>query len=195
MLFFTADHHFGHANIIKYCDRPFSDVDEMNLALVERHNDVVGPDDEVWVLGDVAMGNRAETLRYVGRLHGRKILIPGNHDTCWRGHRKAARNRSLYLECGFERIVDEETTLELAGQPVMLSHFPYRNDGPADEAYARFRPDDRGDWLLHGHVHETWRQLGRMINVGVDVWDFRPVPADTIEAMIRSGAAEAVSAP
>ncbi len=187
MQYFTADQHFGHANIIKYCDRPFADVAEMNRVMVELWNDIVRPTDEVWVLGDVAMGNRSETLRCVGGLHGRKILLPGNHDTCWRGHRKGAGKRSLYLESGFERIVDEEVTLELAGLPVLLSHFPYRNDGPSDESYARFRPADEGGWLLHGHVHETWLKCERMINVGVDVWDFRPASADRIEDLIRSG--------
>lgn len=54
--FFTADLHIGHRNIIDYSHRPFRDADEMNAALVDVWNETVGPDDEVIVLGDFAMG-------------------------------------------------------------------------------------------------------------------------------------------
>ena len=81
--FWTSDLHFGHANIIRYCNRPFGDVDEMNRSLIQRWNDVVGNDDEVWVLGDVAMGRIGDTLGLIRQLHGTKILLAGNHDRCW----------------------------------------------------------------------------------------------------------------
>ncbi len=78
--YFTADLHFGHGNILGYCSRPFADVEGMNAALVERWNDVVGPGDEVVVLGAFAMGRIAETLPLARRLNGRKVLLAGNHD-------------------------------------------------------------------------------------------------------------------
>ena len=81
--YFTADQHFGHDNIIRYCDRPYHSVGEMNAALVANWNALVGPADTVHVLGDVAMGRREESLPLVGSLAGRKILYPGNHDRCW----------------------------------------------------------------------------------------------------------------
>ena len=184
MLYFTSDHHFGHANIIRYCNRPFADVDEMNRALVDNWNDTVSASDEVWVLGDVAMGQRQETLKLVRELHGRKFLLPGNHDNCWHGHKNGEQHLALYYECGFEHIFGGDTTVELAGEEVLVSHFPYRNDGPNDEQFAKFRPIDRGGWLLHGHVHNNWRQWGRMINTSVEAWDYRPVSAETIEGLI-----------
>lgn len=190
MLYFTSDHHFGHANIIRYCNRPFGDVEEMNRGLVDNWNDTVAPSDEVWVLGDVAMGQREETLKLVRGLHGRKLLLPGNHDKCWRGHKSWDLHMALYYECGFEHIFKGDTTLELAGEEVLVSHFPYRNDGPNDESFAKFRPADRGGWLLHGHVHDSWRQWGRMINTSVEAWDYHPVSAETIEGLIRAGATE-----
>ena len=190
MLYFTSDHHFGHANIIGYCNRPFGDVEAMNRGLVDNWNDAVAPSDEVWVLGDVAMGQREETLKLVRELHGRKLLLPGNHDKCWRGHKSWDLHMALYYECGFEHIFGGDTTLELAGEEVLVSHFPYRNDGPNDESFAEFRPADRGGWLLHGHVHDSWRQWGRMINTSVEAWDYRPVSAETIEGLIRAGPAE-----
>ena len=71
-LYLTSDTHFGHRNIIGYCNRPYTDVDEMEGALVERWNDTVRPTDEIWHLGDVAMGKLEQTLQIVRRLHGRK---------------------------------------------------------------------------------------------------------------------------
>lgn len=67
---------------------------------------------------------------------------------------------------------------------------PYRFSGMA-EGYAQepkhlnFRPEDDGMWLLHGHIHEKRKTKGRMINVGVDVWDFYPTPITEIEKIIR----------
>lgn len=79
---FTADLHFGHANIISYSGRPFADATAMNQALIERWNASIHPDDTVWVLGDVALGRIDETLALVGELNGRKLLLTGNHDRC-----------------------------------------------------------------------------------------------------------------
>ena len=77
---FTSDLHFGHVNIIQYSGRPFTDVDQMNTSLIDRWNALVQPGDDVWVLGDVAMGHIADTLPLVGRLAGYKRLLAGNHD-------------------------------------------------------------------------------------------------------------------
>ena len=82
---FTSDLHFGHVNIIQYSGRPFTDVDQMNTSLIDRWNALVQPGDDVWVLGDVAMGHIADTLPLVGRLAGYKRLLAGNHDRCWDG--------------------------------------------------------------------------------------------------------------
>ena len=76
----TADLHLGHVNIIEYCDRPFSDVDSMNEAIVERWNQTVAAEDRVLVLGDVAMGRIDDTLKIARRLNGVKVLLTGNHD-------------------------------------------------------------------------------------------------------------------
>lgn len=78
--FFTSDTHFGHERIISLSNRPFRNVDEMNKALVDNWNAVVGPDDHVYHLGDVALGKIAESLPLVGELNGIKHLVVGNHD-------------------------------------------------------------------------------------------------------------------
>ena len=186
---YTSDHHFGHRNIIGYCDRPFASVDGMNAAMVERWNDLVGDDDEVWVIGDIALGDLHVMLAdYVARLRGRKILVPGNHDRCWAGRDKHPDSRSLYLEAGgFERIVDAPKPVRIGRKKVRISHFPYLLDEAFDLKYLEHRPRDDGSWLLHGHIHEKWRQRGRQINVGVDAWDYCPVLEDTIAQLIAQG--------
>jgi calcineurin-like phosphoesterase family protein len=185
---FTSDLHFGHANIIEYSGRPFADVEAMNEALVDRWNDTVSDDDTVWVLGDVALGRIAESLGCVGRLNGRKLLLAGNHDRCWSelGHR-AEGWTERYLEAGFAEIHQGQVWIELGERRVPACHFPYRGDSHDEDRYVEERPTDTGDWLLHGHVHERWRQRGRMINVGVDAWNYRPVSEFELATLIASG--------
>jgi calcineurin-like phosphoesterase family protein len=182
---FTADLHLGHANIIRYCNRPWDDVTAMNTPLVERWNDTVAPGDTVWVLGDLAMGPIDDSLALVGALHGRKLLLAGNHDRCWAGHGE----RSLpwvdrYLDAGFAEIHQGQLTLDVGGHRVLACHFPYRGDSHDLDRYVDERPVDAGEWLLHGHVHERWQQEGRMLNVGVDVWDFRPVSEHALARLL-----------
>jgi calcineurin-like phosphoesterase family protein len=185
-LYFTSDQHFGHANIIGYCHRPFADVDRMREWFVDLWNWVVEPDDVVWVLGDVALGRLEETLPIVSALKGHKVLVPGNHDRCWRGHRKPSK-RQAYLDAGFEEILDGDQVLTIGGQQVLVSHFPYRGTGDQeglDERYREFKPVDEGAWLLHGHVHDRWRIRRRQLNVGVDAWAGHLVSEATVERYI-----------
>lgn len=176
MRFFTADLHFGHANIIRYCNRPFASVDDMNEAMIDRWNITVSPDDSVFILGDLAMGKIEESLSLVPLLNGTKYLLPGNHDRNWMRNKGFERWVPIYLGAG---LIDwRDRPFVGAGEAlggVRHSHFPYAPAGEYDERYAEFHPTDTGHWLLHGHVHDAWKIRGRQINVGVDVWDFRPV--------------------
>jgi calcineurin-like phosphoesterase family protein len=185
---FTADLHLGHTNIIRYCSRPFADVDAMNCALVVGWNEVVADDDDVWVLGDFALGRINDTLALTGELRGRKVLLAGNHDRCWAGHdRRVDEWTQRYLDAGFDEVRQGTESLAIAGRTVRLCHFPYRGDSHGQDRYLDHRPVDQGEWLLHGHVHERWSQSGRMINVGVDTHRFRPVSIHEIEALIDAG--------
>ena len=190
-MWFTADLHLGHANIIRYCERPFADAEAMNRSLVQGWNDTVGADDTVWVLGDVALGKISETLTMIAELNGRKLLLAGNHDRCWAGHgRRAEGWTERYLDAGFAEVHQGQMKLPLADKKVLACHFPYRGDSHDRDRYTEHRPVDKGDWLLHGHVHERWRQWGRMINVGVDVWGYRPVSERAITELISAGPAD-----
>lgn len=185
MRFFTADLHFGHANIIRYCRRPFASVADMDAGLVALWNDTVGDDDTVYVVGDVAMGTVSDTLASARRLRGEKVLVPGNHDRCWVGARHPERYGELYESVGFR--LAEPHDLDVGGHAVTLCHFPFADDAGAPDLFAAYRPADDGRWLLCGHVHERWRQRGRAINVGVDAWSGRPVPEAEVLTLIEQG--------
>ena len=185
---FTADLHLGHANIIDYCGRPFADAESMNEALIERWNAQVHPHDTVWVLGDVALGRIVDTLALVSALKGHKRLLAGNHDRCWAGHGLRADGwTERYLDAGFDEVHQGQLAMAIGPHRAVVCHFPYRGDSHDHDRYVEERPTDRGDWLLHGHVHERWRQRGRMINVGVDAWELAPVDEATIASLIDAG--------
>ena len=145
-IFFVSDTHFFHANIIKYCNRPWKsgtkdedgeflitekDVYDMNEAIISNWNSVVGPDDVVWHLGDFALGNRNRIPEIVSRLNGKKHLVLGNHD-----HHKM----SFYYESGFHRVYDHPVVIS---NFFILSHEPMQwvKDG---DVYAN----------IYGHVHD-----------------------------------------
>src|SRR5688572_16332601 len=113
---FTADTHFGHANIISYCDRPFADVTSMRTELVRRWNERVAAEDRVLVLGDFALGRIEETLTVLSELNGTKDLIVGNHDRPFdTDPRKRAEWTSRYLAAGFRSVTPGTVGYALAG--------------------------------------------------------------------------------
>lgn len=197
MIYFTSDQHYWHANVIKYCTRPFATTEEMNEAMVNNWNSVVKPEDTVYNLGDFSLAFRPVEI-YPHRLNGTKILVPGNHDFCHSYHKKSRseENREKwfqkYRDHGFI-ILPEQTTLEVPGLATFnMCHHPYA--GPYEienggDKYEKWRPVDDGRILLCGHVHEKWQTRRSpkgtlMINVGVDQHGFTPVSIDQIKAII-----------
>lgn len=181
MNWYTSDMHFGHENILKLCNRPFDSVEQMNNTIVRRWNTRVRSDDNVYVLGDVAMGKIDESLKYIEQLNGNKFLVPGNHDRCWYGNKKVKPiDIERYTNVGFT-ILDDKVPGPFDS---IMSHFPYAGDSHDEDRFKDHRPNDNGQWLLHGHVHDKWRYCGRQINVGVDVWDFYPISERTIASIM-----------
>ena len=188
---FTSDLHFGHANIIKYTERPYASVEEMNDDLVRRFNSVVNDGDDVWILGDLCMGKLDESLLWVEQLNGTKYLVPGNHDKMFgKDGVKYANMRQKYLDAGIEKVTDYQVVMSprasnADGLPipsVLACHFPYvgDHDDSHEDRYPTYRPKDRGVLLAHGHTHGLWRKKGRMIDVGVDAWGGYPVSFETM---------------
>ena len=152
-VFFTADTHFGHANIIKLSKRPFASVEEMDEALIERWNARVGPEDRVYHLGDFCFKGSKKAARYLDRLDGRVTLIKGNHDT---------ENTALLPRWeGAHDILE----LRLEGERLALCHYPML-EWPG--AFKRALH-------LHGHTHGRVSPHRRRADVGVDVWGYGPV--------------------
>lgn len=79
-IFFTADTHFGHKNVIQHCNRPFKDVEDMNNTFVKNWNSVITDDDTVYHLGDLSFYNMTKTVEILESLNGNIILIRSNHD-------------------------------------------------------------------------------------------------------------------
>jgi calcineurin-like phosphoesterase family protein len=185
---FAADMHFSHANIIDYCNRPFENPSAMNEAIITLWNESVHPQDIVEVEGDVALGKISESLPLVGRLNGHLFLRPGNHDRCSPIYgSKGAKWVSAYLEAGFEGILHPQGPISIGRYTVIACHFPYSGDSKDADRFTGYRPVDRGSWLIHGHVHDTWRQRGRQINVGIDAWGGTPVSEEILVELIEAG--------
>lgn len=200
MRYWTSDLHLGHTNIVRFCHRPYwaesqpgeqvPDVDAMNNDLIDQINDTVGTGDELWLLGDVAMGKLADTLPLLNRLHaGRIVLVAGNHDRIHPSNKKPEKFQDAY-NAVFDHIITTNTdTLLFSGRNVQVSHFPYTlspTESRADEPHDRFapwRPVDDGRWLLCGHVHDAWAMSPRQLNVGWDAWG-TPLSDDTVESLI-----------
>lgn len=194
-IFFTSDTHFGHKRIIELCDRPFDDITHMNEMLVYNWNSVVSVEDTVYHLGDVALGPIEDSLKYISRLNGNKILIVGNHDRMFppmakNRPEKIAEWERRYIDAGFVTIVpDEEARVFADGIAFELSHFPYSGDSHGEERYREFRKIDNGRALIHGHTHQNKRfSLSKngtpQVHVGVDAWAFTPVSlAQVVETL------------
>jgi len=167
MKYFTADPHFGHTNIIKYCNRPFSSVEEMDKALIRNWNEKVQPDDEVYILGDFTMRREGHAKAYLSALSGKKYLIKGNHDLFLQEFGET--------EGWFEWVKEYEVIMH-EGARFVLFHYQI----------VEWYGFGKGSIHLHGHIHNgssvaPWDTSKiRIFNVGVDVCGYKPISATEI---------------
>lgn len=164
MKWLTADYHLGEDRF-ELMGRPFSTIEEMINLLVDNHNKLVKPDDEVYLVGDVCYNKRPEYLHHIDRFNGIKTLIRGNHD------RDISDEEFLKH---FTKIVPEGEgiELEIEGIPCYITHYPSTG-----------RPDR---FNLVGHVHGAYKYQLNMLNVGIDVHHFRPVNFDRIPFHLKA---------
>jgi calcineurin-like phosphoesterase family protein len=163
-LFFTADHHFGHGGARGLFRRPFASLAEMDATMVARWNEVVGPGDTVFHLGDFAVRQSAARMaELLAALAGEKHLITGNNDGPDTTGLAGWASVQPYAE------------LELDGAFLVLCHYPLRS----------WHRMGRGALNLHGHSHGRLAPLPRQVDVGVDVFDFRPVTLAEIRDHLR----------
>jgi len=176
-IFFTSDNHFLHKNIIKYCDRPFNNVEDMNEHLIAKWNLIVGDDDLIFCLGDFSLGTPQDTLAILNRLNGYKVLIKGNHEksTLKKHSTKDMFEGGIYdlLEI---KVNDDEVSNDF--QDIILCHY----------TMLTFNKSYRGAWQLFGHVHGNLdgdpRVSPNQIDVGVDSHMFEPISYQKVKEII-----------
>lgn len=159
--FFISDTHLGDAPRLRVDKRPFKSIGEMDRAIVERWNETVGTGDEVWHLGDFAYRANPERVgELLSRLNGRKHLITGNNDG------------PATLRAPGWATVAAYADIEMDGTRLILCHYPFRT---WDGMY-------KGVYNVHGHSHGQLAAMTRQVDVGVDVWDFKPIGLRAIRA-------------
>lgn len=178
VIYFTSDLHFGHRNVIKFCNRPFSDEKEMQTALIENWNNTVRDNDIVFVLGDTFWFNDSRTIKKVlAQLKGKCIyILPGNHDEFTYYHR--VKDPRIIL-CQDISVVWISKNNKIVTE-IWLSHYPMMT----------WPHRERGAIQLFGHIHS---QLGKtegvdqdlplhwnQLDVGCDRWNYKPVSLDKL---------------
>jgi calcineurin-like phosphoesterase family protein len=164
---FISDTHFGHANIIGYCRRPFSSAEEMDEAMIANWNRRVRPGDTVYHLGDFAWWRQREatSVAAFNRLSGSKCLVLGNHD-----------DAKAMAKLGWQWVKPVHELRLGRRQSIWLSHYAHRV----------WPKSHHGAWHLYGHSHGRLPPYGLSCDVGVDCWDYAPVHMEEIgEAMRR----------
>lgn len=181
-IWFTSDTHFGHKNILTFCERPFNSVEEMDDAIIKRWNSKVGKDDIVFHLGDFAFASNKRWQELIYKLNGKIYLILGNHDVIrWPG---------TYTMQLFDR-VENQMMLKIDNKyKVYLNHFSFLcYDGT-------YRNPEDCTIQLHGHVHQRIGDIGKdaqrlqyrfpyQYDVGVDNNNFYPVSWEEILKIIH----------
>jgi calcineurin-like phosphoesterase family protein len=153
MIYFTADTHFGHSNIIKYCERPFDNLHIMDQIIFDNINEVVGLDDTLYILGDFCFRGK-KPIEYRSRIVCQNVhLVYGNHDR---------RNDFKDDLQGFSSVQDVKEIIH-CNQRIFLSHYPHRS-WPASH---------KGSFHCYGHVHskldhEDRQSSRKTLDIGVD---------------------------
>lgn len=191
-VWFTSDLHLRHARLVEI--RGFeTEIDAHDQSILDALAAAVGSGDQLWILGDITVGGKAAedwALRALDEFARKRNvelhLIPGNHDSC---HPMANRNSHIRQRVFLETFASVQlfARRKIAGETVLLSHFPYVGDHTAEDRGVKYRLQDEGDWLLHGHTHQDGvldpSLHPRQIHVGWDSWR-RPVHVDEIAEII-----------
>lgn len=166
---FTADTHFGHTNIIKYCNRPFNTIEEMDSEIIFRWNSVVKDGDVVYHLGDFCFG---KPISYIERLNGYLKIIPGSHD------KEIQRSGAelMLRKFVFEKLTEIKVDINGINQLVVLCHYAMRS----------WNKSHYGSWHLYGHHHGKLPPSGLSFDVGVDTNNFYPYSLKDVADKMKS---------
>ena len=164
MYFFTSDEHYGHAkgdsSIIKFCNRPFDNIYEMDQEIIRRHNEVVSNSDIVIHAGDFAFRNKLPVDKYIKQLNGEHIFLKGSHDTWMKGDSFS----------GWAKQIED--------QYVVVCHY----------AMLTWPRSHYGSWQLYGHSHGNLNLniMGKQYDIGVDNNNFYPVSFNQIKEIMKN---------
>jgi calcineurin-like phosphoesterase family protein len=174
-IFSTADTHFGHENVIRFCNRPFASAAEMDEQLIENWNQAIGPDDIIYHLGDFTLMGKEPASRYFKHLNGNIHVIPGGHDHRWL-RKSTYRSGSGHPVSILPPLHTIKVPLPNNDQHqlIVLCHYSLR---VWDRSHY-------GSWHLYGHSHGNLPPLENSLDVGVDCWNYRPVSLDTIASKL-----------
>ena len=165
---FSSDMHFGHKNIIKYSNRPFANLEEMEEALIANHNSKVKPGDRWFHLGDFAFAGTGTIQRVLSRMNGEKYFLMGNHDN----HKVLVQMK----ECGHIHGLYNDWMGKIGNHSFHLYHFPIQSWNGAFH----------GTVHLHGHSHGHTESKDMLRwDVGVDCWNWFPVSYSELEPLIE----------
>ena len=177
-IFFSADPHYFHANVINLCNRPFANITEMHEALISKWNAKVKPDDDVYLLGDVSFKcpNPPMLVSTLNKLNGNIFLIKGNHEKDVMKNAEV-RARFTWIKDYYELDVPDKD-VKGGFQKICLFHFSQRS----------WNGSFRGGWHLFGHSHgnldsEPW---GLSFDVGVDSHNYEPISYDEVKALMKT---------
>ncbi|WFD08988.1 phosphoesterase [Tepidibacter hydrothermalis] len=162
-IYFISDMHFGHSNIIKYENRPFKNIKEMDATIIKNWNSVVKKDDKVFVLGDISFYDKEKTAEIIYSLNGYKVLILGNHDN--------ERSLHWWKSVGFDEVINYSIIYNdfyiLSHEPMYLNdNMPYMN--------------------IHGHIHNLKYESKQFFNVSVECIDYTPISFEKIKEDVVS---------
>lgn len=171
--FFTSDHHFGHKNIIKFSDRPFKDVNEMDEVLIQRWNEKVSPEDEVYHLGDVGLNSSGKLREILERLNGKIYLINGNHEKS----AQACHSRFEWIK-DYHELVVKDKEFERGEQLIVLFHYSMRE----------WNASHWGTYHLYGHSHGSLADDPNSLSfdIGVDCHNFYPLSYEEVKAIMKT---------
>ena len=174
-IWFSADLHFNHKNIIEHAHRSFRDVEEMNTRIIENWNRVINPDDHVYLLGDVSMSSRNRTKPLIDKLKGKIFLIRGNHDNDVL--KQGCVERFEWVKDYYYLKVEDSDGPNGKIQPVILFHYPILS----------WNHINYGSWMLHGHCHGSlpFDKTKRRFDVGIDNNYMRPVSYEQVKEIMK----------
>lgn len=192
-IYFTSDLHLGHRLVAGI--RGHANTDDHDQSVADAWASVVKSRDQVWVLGDLCLGNPTKALDLIKKLPGEKHMIWGNHDLGHPMHRNSHRKAGLYTDAFAS--AQAFARRRIYGLEVLLSHFPYVGDtaGRGEDRHVQYRLLDGGVPIIHGHTHSrarfTYAEIGwtphtPQVHVGWDAW-LAPVPLDSVAALLRVG--------